>query len=157
MSDLYELTAVEQRDALRRGEVSARELTEHYLARIESLNPELGAFITVTAEKALERARAADEFQAHGGQLRRLHGLPLAFKDLTDVAGVKTTHGSRAVEHAVAASNHTLVEVLERAGAISLGKTQVPEFGLTSYSENRIAPPARNPLAPATSAGGSSG
>ncbi|WP_336714585.1 amidase [Arthrobacter sp. USHLN218] len=157
MSDLYELTAVEQRLAIRRGEVGARELTEHYLARIGSLNPELGSFITVTAENALDRARAADEFQAHGGLLRRLHGLPLAFKDLTDVAGVKTTHGSRAVDHAPAASNHTLVEVLERAGAISLGKTQVPEFGLTSYSENRVAPPARNPQAPATSAGGSSG
>ncbi|MCW2131099.1 amidase [Arthrobacter sp. VKM Ac-2550] len=157
MSDLHELSALQQRDAVRRGEVGSRELTEHYLTRIEALNPQLGAFITVTAEQALAAARDADERQAHGQELPRLHGLPLAFKDLTDVAGVPTTHGSSAVDHVPAPANHTLVDVLQAAGAISLGKTQVPEFGLTSYSENRIARPARNPLDPATSPGGSSG
>jgi amidase len=73
------------------------------------------------------------------------------------VAGVLTTHGSAAVDHHPAAQDSPIVEVLRRAGTISLGKTQVPEFGLTSYSENRIAPPARNPLDPALSPGGSSG
>ncbi|MFD1214625.1 amidase family protein, partial [Arthrobacter sp. GCM10027362] len=157
MTELHELTALQQRNAIRAGELGALELTEHYLRRIDQLNPRLGAFITVTAELALAQARVADARQARGEALPRLHGLPLAFKDLTDVAGVKTTHGSSALEHAPAAFSHTLVEVLQQAGAISLGKTQVPEFGLTSYSENRVAAPARNPLDPALSPGGSSG
>jgi amidase len=157
MTALHDLTAVAQRDAVARGELSARELTEHYLQRIDALNPRLGAFITVTADQALKQARAADDHQARGGTLGRLHGLPLAYKDLTDVAGVPTSHGSAALEHRPALANHPLVDVLESAGSISLGKTQVPEFGLTSYSENRVAPPARNPLDPALSPGGSSG
>jgi amidase len=157
MSDLHELSALQLRDALRRGEVGALELTEHYLRRIEELNPRLGAFVTVTAELALAQARVADDHQAHGRALPLLHGLPLAFKDLTDVAGVATTYGSSALEHVPARFSHTLVQVLQEAGAVSLGKTQVPEFGLTSYSENRVAAPARNPLDPALSPGGSSG
>jgi amidase len=157
MAELHDLTALAQREAIRRGQLGARELTEHYLRRIEALNPRLGAFVTVTADLALAHARAADERQARGRDLPRLHGLPLAFKDLTDVAGVRTTHGSSALEHQPAVFSHTLVQVLQGAGAISLGKTQVPEFGLTSYSENRVAAPARNPLDPALSPGGSSG
>jgi amidase len=157
MAQLHELTALLQRDALRRGELGAVELTEHYLRRIEELNPRLGAFVAVTAELALAQARVADDRQAHGRGLPRLHGLPLAFKDLTDVAGVATTHGSLALEHMPARFSHTLVQVLQDAGAVSLGKTQVPEFGLTSYSENRVAAPARNPLNTALSPGGSSG
>jgi len=157
MSDLHELTALQLRDALCRGELGALELAEHYLRRIEELNPQLGAFVTVTAELALAQARAADDRRARGCPLPRLHGLPLAFKDLTDVAGVATTHGSSALEHTPARFSHGLVQVLQEAGAVSLGKTQVPEFGLTSYSENRVAAPARNPLDPALSPGGSSG
>lgn len=157
MTEPHELTALQQREALRRGELGALELTEHYLARIEELNPRLGAFVAVTAELALAQARVADDRQAHGRALPRLHGLPLAFKDLTDVAGVATTHGSLALDHIPARSSHTLVQVLQDAGAVSLGKTQVPEFGLTSYSENRVAAPARNPLDTALSPGGSSG
>jgi amidase len=83
--------------------------------------------------------------------------MPLAFKDLTDVAGVVTTHGSAALDHKPAPADAPLVALLKEAGVISLGKTQVPEFGLTAYSENRIAPPSRNPHAPSRSSGGSSG
>lgn len=157
MSDLHELTALEQRDGLRRREFSSRELTEHYLRRIEEQNGSLGAFITVTAESAMAEARAADERTLREENLPALHGLPLAHKDLTDVVGVVTTHGSAALQHAVAAADSPLAAVLRRAGAISLGKTQVPEFGLSCYSENLIAPPSRNPLDPALSSGGSSG
>jgi amidase len=157
MSSLDELTALEQRDGLRRGELSAREVTAHYLERIEAQNPALGAFITVTAETAMAEAGAADQHQASGAELPMLHGLPLAHKDLTDVAGVVTTHGSAALQHSVAPADSPLVAVLRRAGAISVGKTQVPEFGLSCYSENLIAPPSRNPLDPALSSGGSSG
>lgn len=157
MSSLDELTALEQRNALRRGELSSRELTAHYLERIEALNPALGAFITVTADAALGEAAAADQRHASGADLPSLHGLPLAHKDLTDVVGVVTTHGSAALQHTVAAADSPLVAVLRRAGAVSVGKTQVPEFGLSCYSENLIAPPSRNPLNPALSSGGSSG
>lgn len=157
MSSLHELTALEQRDRLRGGELSARELTQHYLERIEAQNPALGAFITVTADAALADARVADQRHASGADLPSLHGLPLAHKDLTDVVGVVTTHGSAALQHTVAATDSPLVAVLRRAGAISVGKTQVPEFGLSCYSENLIAPPSRNPLDPALSSGGSSG
>ncbi|MDF9279007.1 amidase, partial [Arthrobacter sp. EH-1B-1] len=157
MSSLSELTALEQRDLLRRGELSSRELTMHYLDRIDARNMELGAFVTVTADAALAEAGAADQLQASGADLPLLHGLPLAHKDLTDVAGVVTTHGSAALQHTVAAADSPLVAVLRRAGAISVGKTQVPEFGLSCYSENSVAPPSRNPLDPALSSGGSSG
>ncbi|GAA1347691.1 amidase [Arthrobacter koreensis] len=151
------LSALALRDALARGEVSAREATEYFLGRIEALNPELGSFITVTADAALAEARQADDALAAGRPPGILHGMPLAHKDLTDVAGVPTTMGSAAVPPVPAGADGPLPAVLRAAGAISLGKTQVPEFGLSSYSENLVAPPARNPLDPALSPGGSSG
>jgi amidase len=170
LSDLHEISAVQLRDSLRSGELSARETTAHFLARIAERNPLLGAFITVTAEQAMADAAAADARYARlrkssaaapaGGtakDLPLLHGMPLAFKDLTDVAGVVTTHGSAALDHKPAPTDGAVVAVLKAAGVISLGKTQVPEFGLTAYSENRIAPPSRNPHAPSRSSGGSSG
>ena len=167
MADIHEFSAVQLRDALRAGDLSAREATAHFLARIDSKNQLLGAFVTVTANEAMAEAEAADKRFAqlrarHPGErnseaLPPLHGMPVAFKDLTDVAGVVTTHGSAALDHKPALTDSALVTVLKAAGAISLGKTQVPEFGLTAYSENRIAPPSRNPHAPSRSSGGSSG
>ena len=158
-AELHDLPAVGLQQLLRRGEVSATEAVQHFLARMEQKNPLLGAFITVTAEQALQQARRADALQARTPteELPLLHGMPLAFKDLTDVAGVATTHGSAALEHKPAPADAPLVAQLRAAGVISLGKTQVPEFGLTAYSENRIAPPSRNPHAPSRSSGGSSG
>ena len=169
-TEIHELQAVQLRDALRSGEVSAHEATAHFLARIAERNPLLGAFVTVTAEQAMADAAAADaryiRFRKSLGQasadsntdgLPLLHGMPMAFKDLTDVAGVVTTHGSAALEHKPAPADGALAAVLKAAGVVSLGKTQVPEFGLTAYSENRIAPPSRNPHAPSRSSGGSSG
>ncbi|HET8795561.1 MAG TPA: amidase family protein, partial [Arthrobacter sp.] len=156
-TQLHELTALGLRDAIRAGEVSSRQAVSHFLGRIERLNPENGAFISVTADQAMAEAAAADEYQANGGELGPLHGMPLAHKDLTDVAGAVTTHGSAAVPHQRATADGPLAAVLRRRGAINLGKTQVPEFGLTSYSENNIAPPARNPYDSTLSPGGSSG
>jgi amidase len=175
LADIHELSAVQLREALQAGALSAREATAHYLARIESKNPLLGSFVTVTGDKAMAEAGAADERyarlqKAHPGKATRkqtgkqtgealplLHGMPLGFKDLTDVEGVVTTHGSAALDHKPALTDGALVTLLKSAGVISLGKTQVPEFGLTAYSENRIAPPSRNPHAPSRSSGGSSG
>ena len=139
--------------------MSAVDAATQFLAQIEQRNPLLGAFITVTADRALREARAADALYSRStaGDLPMLHGMPLAFKDLTDVAGVVTTHGSAALEHKPAPADSPLVSLLRDAGVTTLGKTQVPEFGLTAYSENRIAPPSRNPHAPSRSSGGSSG
>ncbi|MFJ6456973.1 amidase [Paenarthrobacter sp. NPDC091669] len=163
LQDLSQLTAVELRDALASGEVSAREATSHFLAAIDSTNKQLGAFLTVTADQAMTDARSADELHAQfvrsgrRNELPPLHGMPTAFKDLTDVAGVPTTHGSAALEHKPALEDGALAATLKAHGVISLGKTQVPEFGLTAYSENRVAPPSRNPHSLARSSGGSSG
>ncbi|MDR6988672.1 amidase [Paenarthrobacter nitroguajacolicus] len=160
---LSRLTAVELRDALASGELSARETTAHFLSVIEAGNKQLGAFVTITAEQALQDAAAADGLHAklnREGRLDELpvlHGMPTAFKDLTDVAGVPTTHGSAALEHKAAQEDGALAATLKAHGVISLGKTQVPEFGLTAYSENRVAPPSRNPYSLGRSSGGSSG
>ena len=159
MTELHELPAVALRDLLRSGAVSSTDVTSHFLDRIGRQNPFLGAFITVTADQAMKQARAADALRSRSeaDELPLLHGMPVAFKDLTDVAGVVTTHGSAALDHKPAPADAPLVALFKDAGAISLGKTQVPEFGLTAYSENRIAPPSRNPHAPSRSSGGSSG
>ncbi|MEV8338212.1 amidase [Leucobacter sp. NPDC077196] len=154
-------SAVAWRDALRSGEISAREATGYFLQRIEDRR-DLGAFLSVTADHALASAAAADARFASArpserALLPRLHGLPTAFKDLVEVAGVATTRGSAALRHPVAASDAPGVAMLREAGAIVLGKTQVPELGLTGYSENAIAPAARNPLDLSRTPGGSSG
>ena len=148
------------RDAIRTGELSTTEVVEHTLSRVDA-GAELGAFITVTADAAMHEAAAADarflRSRRTGTPLPPLHGLPTAHKDLVDVAGTVTTHGSAAMPHTPAASDGPGVAVLRRSGTISLGKTQVPEFGLTGYSENLISDPARNPHDPSRTAGGSSG
>ncbi|GAB3570871.1 amidase [Arthrobacter alkaliphilus] len=161
MGDIHELGAVGLRQALITGRLSATEAAEYFLTRIGQLNDGLGAFVTVTADQAMVDARAADaaylRWRGGGPGLPLLHGVPLAFKDLTDVAGVVTTHGSAALDRKPAPEDGALAATLKGAGAISLGKTQVPEFGLTAYSENRVAPPSRNPHALSRSSGGSSG
>lgn len=161
MTGIGDLTAVELRDALARGELGAAETTAFFLARIKERDPGLGAFVHVAPELALERARALDARPA-GAPRGPLHGLPLAVKDLHDVTGMPTGYGSAAVAvpgagAPIAPEDDDLVAVLGASGAVCLGKTQVPEFGLNCYSENLVAPPARNPHDPGAGAGGSSG
>ena len=154
MFELHHLTAQEQWDRLQGGEVTPTELAAHYLERIARLNGELGAFITVTPEAALARAR---EVEAVVPRSAPLWGLPFADKDLAQRAGVRTTFGSRLTADFVPDVSDELVTVLDEAGGVSLGKTNTPEFGLPSYTENRIGPPARNPWNLALGSGGSSG
>ena len=151
MSQLHELTALAQVAALRAGEISPRELVAHYLERIERLNPSLGALVEVTSDAALRRADTLEKTDAP------LWGMPFADKDLVARAGVLTRYGSRAFADNVAAASDDLALLLDDAGAISLGKTNTPEFGMTGYTETLIAPPARDPWDPAKGAGGSSG
>ena len=152
--ELHHLTALEQLDWLRRGRVTPVDLVEHYLARIERLNADLGAFTTVTAAAA--RARASQVTTAVASSAA-LWGLPIGDKDLAIRAGVRTTFGSRAFEQFVPELSDEIVQVVDAAGAISLGKTNAPEFGFPSYTENLVGPPARNPWNTQLGAGGSSG
>lgn len=156
-TQIHDLSALQLRDAISSGEISSRQAVAHFLERIENLNDSYGAFVSVSAEQALQQAAEADQRKAEGRQTGMLHGMPLAHKDLIDVAGSVTTHGSAAIPHRMADDDAPLAAMLRRQGGISLGKTQVPEFGLTSYSGNNVAPPARNPYDRELSAGGSSG
>jgi len=154
MFELHHLSAQEQWDWLQRGEITPTELTEHYLARIEKHNAALGAFTTVTVDGALARAA---ELEAAGRTPAPLWGLPLGDKDLSRRAGVRTTFGSRLFENFVPETSDEIVEVLDAAGGVNLGKTNAPEFGLPAYTESLVAPPARTPYDLALGAGGSSG
>jgi amidase len=157
VTELHDLTALEQAAALRSREVSSLELTEHYLARIDKLSETLGAFITVTADLALEHARTLDD-EARRGEFRSpMHGVAVPVKDLNLTAGVRTTFGSAVFAHSVPEVDDHVVSLLRDAGTVLLGKTNTPEFGLPCYTENAVAPAARTPWDLERMAGGSSG
>ncbi|HWH26334.1 MAG TPA: amidase [Pseudolysinimonas sp.] len=151
--ELHHLTALEQLEWLRRGDISPRDLVVHYLDRIERLDGELGAFVTVTAEAALDRA----DHMSATSHAAILWGLPFADKDLTARAGVRTSYGSRIFADNVPEVSDELATVLDDAGGISLGKTATPEFGLPSYTEPLAGSPARTPYDLTRGSGGSSG
>lgn len=154
MFELHHLTASEQVDWLRRGEVSPTELATHYLDRVERLDSGLGAFTTVTRDAALARARHVETAVPRSAPL---WGLPLGDKDLWRRAGVRTTFGSRLFEQFVPDESDELVTAVDAAGAVSLGKTSAPEFGLPAYTESLVGSPARTPWNTQLGAGGSSG
>lgn len=154
MAELHDLTAVELWTELHHNRLSPREVAAHYIERIQRLNSELGAFVTLTGEAALTRA---DEVADHVPSTAPLWGLPLADKDLWMRSGVPTAFGSRVMTGFVPDSSDEIVTQLDTAGAISLGKTAVPEFGLPCYTEPLGQPPARNPWNLHCGAGGSSG
>lgn len=154
MFELHHLTALEQWEWLHGGRISPRELVEHYLRRIERLNPSIGALTVVDADRALARAEALPELVASTAPL---WGIPFADKELVQRAGQLTTFGSRLFADNVPTESDDLARHLDDAGAISLGATAAPEFGMPSYTESLVAPPARNPFDLARGAGGSSG
>ncbi len=147
MTDLHDLTALEQADALRRREVSPLELVDHYLARVD----DVGAFVTRTAERARERAAALAPGDGP------LWGVPTAIKDLNLTAGVRTTFGSPVFADFVPDVDDAVTEAIEAAGMVSLGKTSTPEFGSPCYTEPDGLPPAVTPWDRTKMAGGSSG
>ncbi|MCM2428375.1 amidase [Streptomyces sp. RKAG337] len=157
MGEPHELTMLEQAAAVRGKVLSPTELARHYLGRIDRLNDAVGAYVTVTPERALEDARRAERRLAEGGVLPPLLGVPVPVKDLTPVAGVRWTAGSAVFADQVAESGTHVGELLRAAGTVLLGKTNTPEFGLPAYTEGRVAPPARSPYDTALMAGGSSG
>ncbi|MDP9117009.1 MAG: amidase [Actinomycetota bacterium] len=160
MSDLHELCALDAAAAVRRGEVSPVELVEHALERIDRLDEQVGAFVTVTAEDARRQARQAERALLDApdrASLAPLLGVPTAIKDLNLTAGIATKFGSRATADFVPTVDDHVVTLLRAAGTISVGKTAAPEFGLPCYTETDIGPPARTPWDTTRLAGGSSG
>ncbi|MEM9712863.1 MAG: amidase family protein [Actinomycetota bacterium] len=155
--ELCDLTAVELRRMLGERVVSAREVLAAHLARVERIDPAVNAIVTRTFDAAEDAARAADELAASGADLPTLHGLPTAHKDLLDTAGVRTTSGSTIFADHVPDADDPLVGRLREAGAISIGKTNTPEFGAGSHTFNEVFGLTRNPWDTARSAGGSSG
>ncbi len=121
---------------IRRGELSPLELTEHYLERIEQYDPALNAYLAVTSAHAQAQARAAEAQIAAGTYLGPLHGIPLAFKDLVDVAGLPTTGGSTLLRDNVAAADAAIARRLFAAGAVLLGKTHLVEFAFGGTGVN---------------------
>jgi amidase len=157
MTELHDLTALEQAAAVRAGELSPVELVDHYLARIDALDGELGAFVTITADAARAAARRAAEQVAEGADLPALHGVPCAVKDLNATRGVATKLGSAAFADWIPDYDDNVVVAMRSAGLISLGKTSVPELGLPCYTEPAIGAPVRTPWDTGRLAGGSSG
>jgi len=154
--DLHWLTAHAAADLLARREVSSRELTEAHLRRIEAVDPQVRAFITVTADRALADAEAADARLARG-ERGPLLGVPMALKDVLSTAGIATTCGSRMLEGFVPPYDATAVKALAAAGAVLLGKTNMDEFAMGSSTENSAFFPTRNPWDQTRVPGGSSG
>jgi amidase len=142
---------------LRRREVSAREVVSAHIARIEAFDPVINAIVTRTFDAALDRAGAADDAIASGRAPGLLHGVPVAHKDLADTAGVLTTYGSPLFATNVPRHDALVVARMAQAGAISLGKTNVPEFGAGSHTVNAVFGATRNPYHHGRSPGGSSG
>ncbi len=156
-SDLCFLTATELAALIRKGELSAREVMAAHLAQIDAIDPAVNAIITYLPEQALSAAADADEAQARGEPLGPLHGLPIAHKDLEDTAGVRTTYGSPLFANHIPEQDALIVERLKRAGAISVGKTNVPEFGAGSQTFNTVFGATLNPYDLTKTCGGSSG
>ncbi len=155
--ELYFKPATELRRMMDSGEVSSVELTEMFNRRIEELNPSLNAYLAVCPEQALEQARAADAARQRGETLGPLHGIPISVKDLEMTSGIPTTVGSALFRDRTPEIDSVVVERVRRAGAVILGKTNTPEFGLSGTTENRLGDACRNPWNTDCTPGGSSG
>jgi len=156
---LHELTIHQLQELLRKKEVKAEEVTRALLERIEQVEDRLHSYITITPDKALEQARAADERLARGGASNypALLGIPLAIKDVLCTQGIRTTCGSRILENFVPPYDATVISKLKEQGAIILGKTNMDEFAMGSSTENSAFGITRNPWNLDYVPGGSSG
>jgi amidase len=156
-SDICQLSAVELARLIRAKELSAREVVAAHLAQIDRVNPGVNAIVTLVAERAMERARLADEELARGREVGPLHGLPIAHKDLQPTNGIRTTFGSPIYQEFVPQEDSLTVERLRLAGAIAVGKTNTPEFGAGSQTFNPVFGSTLNPYDRGKTCGGSSG
>lgn len=156
-TDLIWMSATRQAALIRNRDLSVCELLEAHLSQIQAVNPQVNAIVTLEEEQAREQARRADAFLARGGQPGPLFGLPVAHKDTFATRGMRTTFGSRLYEHHVPTENALVVERQQQAGAISIGKTNTPEFAAGSQTFNEVFGVTRNPYDGSRTCGGSSG
>jgi amidase len=156
-SDLCQMTAIELAARLARKDVSAREVMSAHLAQIERVNPKVNAIVTLVADQAMAAAAKADEAIMRRESIGVLHGLPIAHKDLVDTAGIRTTLGSPFYRDNIPTRDAPIVTRIRAAGAITLGKTNTPEFGAGSQTFNTVFGATRNPYDVTKTCGGSSG
>jgi amidase len=154
MSDICFAPARKLARLLRARKISATEVMRAFIERIERVNPQVNAIVTFLPEQALKEAKALDRKK---GAKPPLAGLPIAYKDLVATKGIRTTKGSLVYKDNVPKEDALLVERLKAAGAITLGKTNTPEFGAGSNTFNKVFGATRNPYDPSKTAGGSSG
>jgi amidase len=160
MTQIHDLTASELAAAIRSRELSPVAVTDHYLSQIEEKNATVGAYFTVSHELAREQAMAAEKAVTGASDpalLPPLTGVPIPIKDLNMVAGVRQTLGSVVFADNIPAQDDSVTSKIRAAGAVIIGKTAAPEFGLPCYTEGEVGPPARTPWDLSRSAGGSSG
>ena len=150
-------SATELQQLIASGQVSCVEIAELFFQRIEDLNPRLNAFLALCPDQALEEARQAQEAVQNGANLGPLHGIPISVKDLELTQGITTTLGSAMFQGRVPDFDSVVVERVRAAGAIILGKTNTPEFGLSGTTENKLGDACRNPWNTERTPGGSSG
>ena len=155
-TDLCYTSAKELSSMIVRKELSPVEVMETVLERVEKLNPKLNAICTVTPERAMDKARQAEQALQQGKPLGPLHGIPLTIKDLVFTKGIRTMGGSYMFEHRVPDFDGLVVTRLQEAGGISLGKTVTPEFGWKGCSESPLTGISHNPWKHGMNAGGSS-
>src|SRR5690606_20386998 len=153
---LHDKTLKQLLDGLQQGDFSSRELTQHFLDRINALDGTLNSFITVTAEQALAQADAADQARANGNA-GVLNGVPIAHKDIFCTRGVRTSCASRMLDNFVSPYDATVVQNLHAAGVVMLGKTNMDEFAMGSSNETSFYGAVKNPWDTQRVPGGSSG
>ena len=155
--DICRLSAVELADAIRHKKLSVREVVTAFLDRIEAVNPLVNAIVSLRDRRDILREADAADIRRADGQTGTLFGLPIAIKDLASTTGLKTSFGSPIFADFVPQEDDFFVERIRDAGAIIIGKTNVPEFGLGSNTYNNVFGPTLNAFNPALTAGGSSG
>lgn len=153
----HHFSAVEIRDKIRKGEATAASVAQHFLDRIEKYDGQIGAFLTVFHDRALQKAREIDEKKRSGKQLGKLAGVPIAIKDNIHVKGELSTCGSKFLTNFKAPFDSTVVRLLEQEDAIIIGKTNMDEFAMGSSTENSALQKTRNPWNLKCAPGGSSG
>jgi amidase len=154
---LHQMSARDLVAGMRKKQVSAREVLDAHLKQIEQVNPKVNAIVTLVAEKAMQRAKDLDEGAAKGRFAGVLHGLPIAHKDLVETKGIRTTFGSPIFKDSIPDFSALLVDRIQAAGAVTIGKTNTPEFGAGSQTFNQVFGATRNPYDLSKTCGGSSG